>query len=165
VKLGKISSFPNLTTDTSFSIGESIHWSQKPTQSPNASPWSQPEALDVELTAYVLLAQLTKDRFTQKEVAKATAIVAWLAKQRNAYGGFSSTQVRSLLSYCHSSSKLRSCAEVGKEIPSFPSRPVQVYEKGEKSYENCRELLIKLGHKRVKYIELHFKKEKELTSA
>uniref|UniRef100_F7ICV0 Alpha-2-macroglobulin like 1 n=1 Tax=Callithrix jacchus TaxID=9483 RepID=F7ICV0_CALJA len=72
--------------------GESIHWSQKPTQSLNASPWSEPAALDVELTAYALLAQLTKPSLTQKEIAKATSIVAWLAKQRNAYGGFSSTQ-------------------------------------------------------------------------
>uniref|UniRef100_A0A2K5CR88 Alpha-2-macroglobulin like 1 n=1 Tax=Aotus nancymaae TaxID=37293 RepID=A0A2K5CR88_AOTNA len=72
--------------------GESIHWSQKPTQSLNASPWSEPAALDVELTAYALLAQLTKPNLTQKEIAKATSIVAWLAKQRNAYGGFSSTQ-------------------------------------------------------------------------
>uniref|UniRef100_A0A2K6C6J5 Alpha-2-macroglobulin like 1 n=1 Tax=Macaca nemestrina TaxID=9545 RepID=A0A2K6C6J5_MACNE len=72
--------------------GESIHWSHKPTPSSNASPWSEPMALDVELTAYALLAQLTKPSLTQKEIAKATSIVAWLAKQRNAYGGFSSTQ-------------------------------------------------------------------------
>ncbi|XP_053081769.1 alpha-2-macroglobulin-like protein 1 isoform X2 [Acinonyx jubatus] len=72
--------------------GESIHWSQKPTRSQDARPWSEPEAVDVELTAYILLAQLSKASLTQKEIAKATAIVAWLAKQRNAYGGFSSTQ-------------------------------------------------------------------------
>lgn len=52
----------------------------------------------MELTAYVLLAWLSKANLTQKEIAKATGIVAWLAKQRNAYGGFSSTQVNSLLS-------------------------------------------------------------------
>lgn len=52
----------------------------------------------MELTAYVLLAWLSKASLTQKEIAKATGIVAWLAKQRNAYGGFSSTQVNSLLS-------------------------------------------------------------------
>ncbi|XP_012664746.1 alpha-2-macroglobulin-like protein 1 [Otolemur garnettii] len=72
--------------------GESIHWSQKPTLTSDASPWSQPEALDVELTSYVLLAQLIKPSLTQKDIARATSIVAWLAKQRNAYGGFSSTQ-------------------------------------------------------------------------
>uniref|UniRef100_A0A8C5VC95 Alpha-2-macroglobulin like 1 n=1 Tax=Microcebus murinus TaxID=30608 RepID=A0A8C5VC95_MICMU len=72
--------------------GESTHWSQKPIRSPDASPWSEPEALDVELTAYALLAHLIKPSLTQKDIAKATSIVAWLAKQRNAYGGFSSTQ-------------------------------------------------------------------------
>uniref|UniRef100_F1SLW8 Alpha-2-macroglobulin like 1 n=1 Tax=Sus scrofa TaxID=9823 RepID=F1SLW8_PIG len=73
-------------------IGESIHWSQKPTRSSNASPWSEPEAVEVELTAYALLAWLSKADLTQKEIAKATGIVAWLTKQQNAYGGFSSTQ-------------------------------------------------------------------------
>ncbi|XP_016077279.1 PREDICTED: alpha-2-macroglobulin-like protein 1 [Miniopterus natalensis] len=72
--------------------GESIHWSQKPARSPDASPWSKFEAVDVELTSYVLLAWLSKASLTQEEIAKATGIVAWLAKQRNAYGGFSSTQ-------------------------------------------------------------------------
>ncbi|XP_054446808.1 alpha-2-macroglobulin-like protein 1 [Pteronotus mesoamericanus] len=72
--------------------GESIHWSQKPTKSSDDSPWSTLEAVDVELTAYVLLAWLSKASLTQKELTKATGIVAWLAKQRNAYGGFSSTQ-------------------------------------------------------------------------
>ncbi|XP_057558260.1 alpha-2-macroglobulin-like protein 1 isoform X2 [Hippopotamus amphibius kiboko] len=72
--------------------GESIHWSHKPDRPSDASPWSEPEPVDVELTAYILLTWLTKADLTQEELAKATGIVAWLAKQRNAYGGFSSTQ-------------------------------------------------------------------------
>lgn len=96
-EFGKTISFQDLPIYASFSVGESIHWSQKPTRS-NDSPWAQLEAVDVELTAYVLLAWLSKASLTQKELAKATGIVAWLAKQRNAYGGFSSTQVKSLLS-------------------------------------------------------------------
>uniref|UniRef100_A0A4W2FRI0 Alpha-2-macroglobulin like 1 n=1 Tax=Bos indicus x Bos taurus TaxID=30522 RepID=A0A4W2FRI0_BOBOX len=72
--------------------GESTHWSQKPAPTSDTSPWSQPEAVDVELTAYVLLTLLSKDDLTQKELGKATSIVAWLTKQQNAYGGFSSTQ-------------------------------------------------------------------------
>ncbi|XP_043736825.1 alpha-2-macroglobulin-like protein 1 isoform X2 [Cervus elaphus] len=72
--------------------GESIHWSRKPASTSDVSPWSQPEAVDVELTAYVLLTLLSKDDLTQKELSKATGIVAWLTKQQNAYGGFSSTQ-------------------------------------------------------------------------
>ncbi|KAM8777502.1 LOW QUALITY PROTEIN: alpha-2-macroglobulin-like protein 1 [Rhynchonycteris naso] len=71
--------------------GESIHWSQKPTQSSDTSS-SKLEAIDVELTAYVLLACLSKVNLTQNEMAKTTGILTWLAKESNAYGGFSSTQ-------------------------------------------------------------------------
>nr|XP_058938488.1 alpha-2-macroglobulin-like protein 1 isoform X2 [Kogia breviceps] len=72
--------------------GMSIHWSHKPTLSLNDRLWSEPEAVDVELTAYVLLTWLSKANLTHNEITKATGIVAWLAKQQNAYGGFSSTQ-------------------------------------------------------------------------
>ncbi|XP_007101900.2 alpha-2-macroglobulin-like protein 1 [Physeter macrocephalus] len=72
--------------------GISIHWSHKPTLSLDDSLWSEPEAVDVELTAYVLLTWLSKADLTHNEITKATGIVAWLAKQQNAYGGFSSTQ-------------------------------------------------------------------------
>ncbi|XP_007537691.1 alpha-2-macroglobulin-like protein 1 [Erinaceus europaeus] len=72
--------------------GQSIYWSEKPARSSHASPWSEPKAVDVELTAYVLLTWLSKAGLTQKEIAKATGIVSWLTKQHNAYGGFSSTQ-------------------------------------------------------------------------
>ena len=93
-----------------FSIGTSFHLSHKPTPSLDASPWSEPEAVDVELTAYVLLTWLSKANLTQNEINKATGIVAWLVKQQNAYGGFSSTQVSSLL-FCHSSGRVRSHVE------------------------------------------------------
>ena len=96
VKMGVIS-FQDFANHAFFSTGESIHWSQKPAPTSDASPWSQPEAVDVELTAYVLLTLLSKDDVTQKELGKATSIVAWLSKQQNAYGGFSSTQVNSLV--------------------------------------------------------------------
>ncbi|TKC52175.1 hypothetical protein EI555_018153 [Monodon monoceros] len=72
--------------------GKSLHWSHKPPPSSDAGPWSEPEAVDVELTAYVLLAWLSKADLTQDEINKAASIVAWLIKQQNAYGGFSSTQ-------------------------------------------------------------------------
>lgn len=114
-------SFPSKTIliYASFSIGQSIHWSQKPTQSLDDSPWSKPESVDVELTSYVLLAQLSKASLTQKELAKATATVAWLARQRNAYGGFSSTQVNSLFPYSRLSDRVRSCVEREEKLLPF----------------------------------------------
>ncbi|XP_006119999.2 alpha-2-macroglobulin-like protein 1 [Pelodiscus sinensis] len=72
--------------------GGQIHWSRKPAQPPTDYSWSQPTSVDVELTAYVLLALLTKEKVTKEERASATGIVAWLARQQNAYGGFASTQ-------------------------------------------------------------------------
>uniref|UniRef100_A0A8C4TWX5 Alpha-macroglobulin-like TED domain-containing protein n=1 Tax=Falco tinnunculus TaxID=100819 RepID=A0A8C4TWX5_FALTI len=70
-----------------------IHWSQTSSQSrPNTSPWSQPLSVDVELTAYILLALLSKPNVTGSDLATASGIVAWLTRQQNAYGGFASTQ-------------------------------------------------------------------------
>ncbi|XP_033370437.1 alpha-2-macroglobulin-like protein 1 [Parus major] len=70
-----------------------IHWSQtssKPRTS--TSPWSQPISTDVELTAYILLALLSKPNVTESDLTTASGIVAWLTRQQNAYGGFASTQ-------------------------------------------------------------------------
>lgn len=53
--------------------------------------------MDVELTAYVLLALLATEKVSKEEIASATGIVAWLARQQNAYGGFASTQVTNQL--------------------------------------------------------------------
>ena len=118
---GKVISFQDFPNHVSFSTGESIHWSRKPSPTSDASPWSQPEAVDVELTAYVLLTLLSKDDLTQKELSKATGIVAWLTKQRNAYGGFSSTQVNSLF-FCHLSGRIGSHMERDEKRSPLPSR-------------------------------------------
>nr|XP_031361144.1 alpha-2-macroglobulin-like protein 1 [Lonchura striata domestica] len=70
-----------------------IYWSQtssKPRTS--TSPWSQPVSVDVEQTAYVLLALLSKPNVTESDLTMASGIVAWLTRQQNAYGGFASTQ-------------------------------------------------------------------------
>lgn len=51
--------------------------------------------MDIELTAYVLLAYLSKPRVHAGDMTTAAGIVAWLTRQQNAYGGFASTQVTS----------------------------------------------------------------------
>ncbi|XP_010126406.1 PREDICTED: alpha-2-macroglobulin-like protein 1, partial [Chlamydotis macqueenii] len=73
--------------------GGQIYWSQtssKPRTS--AGHWSQPLSVDVELTAYVLLALLSKPNVTGSDLTTASGIVTWLTRQQNAYGGFASTQ-------------------------------------------------------------------------
>uniref|UniRef100_A0A8C9KPA1 Alpha-macroglobulin receptor-binding domain-containing protein n=1 Tax=Serinus canaria TaxID=9135 RepID=A0A8C9KPA1_SERCA len=70
-----------------------IHWSQTSSKlRTSTSPWSQPVPVDVELTAYVLLALLSKPNVTESDLTTASGIVAWLTRQQNAYGGFASTQ-------------------------------------------------------------------------
>ncbi|XP_074852369.1 alpha-2-macroglobulin-like protein 1 [Carettochelys insculpta] len=46
----------------------------------------------VETAAYVLLAHISKPHVSAAETASASQIVRWLTSQRNAYGGFASTQ-------------------------------------------------------------------------
>ncbi|XP_074009222.1 alpha-2-macroglobulin-like protein 1 [Numenius arquata] len=73
--------------------GGQIYWSQTPAKPrPSTSPWSEPRSVDVELTAYVLLALLSKPNSTASDLTTASGIVAWLTRQQNAYGGFASTQ-------------------------------------------------------------------------
>ncbi|KFW65654.1 Alpha-2-macroglobulin-like 1, partial [Pygoscelis adeliae] len=73
--------------------GGQIHWSQTSSKPrPSTSPWSQPLSVDVELTAYVLMALLSKPNVTGSDLTTASCIVAWLTRQQNAYGGFASTQ-------------------------------------------------------------------------
>nr|XP_023686044.1 alpha-2-macroglobulin-like protein 1 isoform X1 [Paramormyrops kingsleyae] len=64
--------------------GNSLYWSQ------SSSVTSDP--LSVEMTSYVLLAVLNASPLTAADLGYATRIVRWLARQQNAYGGFSSTQ-------------------------------------------------------------------------
>lgn len=74
--------------------GGQIHWSQTSSKPrPSTSTWSQPLSLDVELTAYILLALLSKPNTTGSDLTTASGIVSWLTRQQNAYGGFASTQV------------------------------------------------------------------------
>ncbi|XP_032907180.1 alpha-2-macroglobulin-like protein 1 isoform X2 [Catharus ustulatus] len=70
-----------------------IHWSQASSKSrTSTSPWSQPVSVDVELTAYILLALLSKPNVTESDLTTASGIMAWLTRQQNPYGGFASTQ-------------------------------------------------------------------------
>ncbi|XP_063250393.1 alpha-2-macroglobulin-like protein 1 [Prinia subflava] len=70
-----------------------IHWSQTSSNPRSStSPWSQPVSVDVEMTAYILLALLSKPNVTESDLTTASGIVAWLTRQQNAYGGFASTQ-------------------------------------------------------------------------
>ncbi|KAM6216261.1 pregnancy zone protein-like [Rhynchocyon petersi] len=73
----------------------SIHWSHpgKSQESKLFYSHSRAPSVEVELTAYVLLAYLTdKPAPSSEDVSAASRIVKWMTKQQNPYGGFSSTQ-------------------------------------------------------------------------
>nr|XP_025038799.1 alpha-2-macroglobulin-like protein 1 [Pelodiscus sinensis] len=72
--------------------GGQIHWSPKPSSPAATDFWPRTQSVDVELTAYVLLAYLSKPRINAGDMATAAGIVAWLARQQNSRGGFASTQ-------------------------------------------------------------------------
>nr|XP_041573953.1 alpha-2-macroglobulin-like protein 1 [Taeniopygia guttata] len=72
--------------------GGQIHWSPKPSSPASTDFWPGTQSVDIELTAYVLLAYLSKPRVHTGDMTTAAGIVAWLTRQQNAYGGFASTQ-------------------------------------------------------------------------
>ncbi|NWZ91876.1 A2ML1 protein, partial [Nesospiza acunhae] len=72
--------------------GGQIHWSPKPSSPASTDFWPGTQSVDIELTAYVLLAYLSKPRVHAGDMTTAAGIAAWLTQQQNAYGGFASTQ-------------------------------------------------------------------------
>ncbi|XP_077114026.1 alpha-2-macroglobulin-like protein 1 [Ranitomeya variabilis] len=68
-----------------------MYWTQEPRASSN-SYWSKPMSVDVEMSSYVLLALSYQQNPTKKQLGEMASISRWLNTQRNANGGFSSTQ-------------------------------------------------------------------------
>uniref|UniRef100_A0A669QP53 Alpha-2-macroglobulin like 1 n=1 Tax=Phasianus colchicus TaxID=9054 RepID=A0A669QP53_PHACC len=115
--------------------GGQIHWSQTPSKTHSTSLWSQPLSVDVELTAYVLLALLSKPNVTEADLTTASGIVVWLTRQQNAYGGFASTQdtvvaLQALAKYAALTHNTKGVAEVRVRSQRGSVRKFQV------SYQN-----------------------------
>ncbi|XP_043259825.1 CD109 antigen-like isoform X1 [Colletes gigas] len=67
---------------------EDLKWWSKPIPKDDKNPWySLPRPVDVEMTSYTLLTYLRRNAVTDS-----IPIMKWLVKQRNAEGGFASTQ-------------------------------------------------------------------------
>lgn len=77
-----------------FVSADMVYWSRdsEPKEEPT-SPWGYYRApsAEVEMTSYALLAYTVGNQ--PEAVINSKPIVMWLSKQRNAQGGFSSTQV------------------------------------------------------------------------
>lgn len=77
-----------------FVLADMVYWSRdsEPEEKPT-TPWGYYRApsAEVEMTSYALLAYTVGNQ--PEAVINSKPIVMWLSKQRNAQGGFSSTQV------------------------------------------------------------------------
>ena len=67
------------------------YWRSNQRGESNEYMTSSSSAADIELTSYILLSSLANP--TDVEIHDVVATVRWLSTQRNAYGGFTSTQV------------------------------------------------------------------------
>ena len=77
-----------------------MHW-EKVKEVPTAQRWNpyyQARGADIEMTAYALMTYTLLAETDSSLIGQAMPIVKWLTKQRNALGGFASTQV---LGYLH----------------------------------------------------------------
>ena len=79
-----------------------IHWEKEKEAKPTPNdywwnPYYRAPAADIEMTAYALMTYVLLAQEDVSLIGQAMPIVRWLTKQRNALGGFSSTQVCNVL--------------------------------------------------------------------
>lgn len=69
-------------------IGDLKHWEKAIPEEDSKNPWlSQPNSINVEITAYALLTLVSNNQITE-----GLPIMKWLLSQQNENGGFQSTQ-------------------------------------------------------------------------
>ncbi|KAH1185863.1 hypothetical protein KIL84_018612, partial [Mauremys mutica] len=91
---GKCDFFLKELEKSAKKVGGSVHWERevKPPAEIFPSFYSRAPSAEVEMTSYVLLAVVHKPKRAQKDLTFASQIVQWIIRQKNSYGGFSSTQ-------------------------------------------------------------------------
>lgn len=69
---------------------EDLKWWSKPIPTNDKNPWySLPRPVDIEMTSYALITYIRRNLITDS-----VPVMKWLVRQRNAEGGFASTQVK-----------------------------------------------------------------------
>ena len=81
-----------------FNTDGLMHWEKDKETPPTPpgeflSPYYRAPAADIEMTAYALMTYVLLAEDDPSLIGQAMPIVRWLTKQRNALGGFASTQV------------------------------------------------------------------------
>uniref|UniRef100_A0A8C0G5P8 OVOS protein n=1 Tax=Chelonoidis abingdonii TaxID=106734 RepID=A0A8C0G5P8_CHEAB len=91
---GKCDFFLKELNKSAKKVGGSVHWERevKPPAETFPSFYSRAPSAEVEMTSYVLKSVLHKPKRAQKDLTFASQIVQWIIRQKNPYGGFSSTQ-------------------------------------------------------------------------
>ena len=70
-----------------------MYWGKEKVVPPSNKFYNRAPAADIELTAYALMTYILQAKEDSSLIGQAMPIVRWLTKQRNALGGFASTQV------------------------------------------------------------------------
>ena len=70
-----------------------MYWGKEKVVPPSDKFYNRAPAADIELTAYALMTYILQAKEDSSLIGQAMPIVRWLTKQRNALGGFASTQV------------------------------------------------------------------------
>uniref|UniRef100_A0A8C6Z9Y1 Ovostatin n=1 Tax=Nothoprocta perdicaria TaxID=30464 RepID=A0A8C6Z9Y1_NOTPE len=116
-----------------------VHWERenKPPAEHFPAFYSRAPSAEIEMTSYVLMALLNKNKLTPEELSYTSRIVHWLVKQQNPYGGFSSSQVtivnvvalQALAQYGYLTFSKKSVNTVKVNFMQLPSKVFQVNEK------------------------------------
>nr|XP_033780456.1 uncharacterized protein LOC117350314 [Geotrypetes seraphini] len=69
-----------------------VYWNLKSKQNTRSQFWSRSDSCEVEVAAYVLLAHMCKTGLPREELVKATQIAAWIPRQQNTHGGYTTTE-------------------------------------------------------------------------
>ncbi|NWX18238.1 OVOS protein, partial [Aegotheles bennettii] len=116
--------------------GGSVHWQRenKPRAEHFPAFYSRAPSAEIETTSYVLLALLNRAKLTPEDLSYGSRIVHWLVKQRNPYGGFSSSQdtvvaLQALARYGYLTFSKKSLNTVKVSFMDSPSKTFQVNDK------------------------------------
>ncbi|NXI15467.1 OVOS protein, partial [Irena cyanogastra] len=116
--------------------GGSLHWQRenKPPAERLSDFYSRAPSAEIEMTSYVLLAQLNRTKLTAEDLSYISRIVYWLIKQQNPYGGFSSSQdtvvaLQALAQYAYLTFSKKSHNTVEVHFMESPSKIFQVNDK------------------------------------
>ncbi|XP_075072207.1 alpha-2-macroglobulin-like protein 1 isoform X2 [Mixophyes fleayi] len=77
---------------TTVKQGGLTYWPENPNNPSKETLWSQPNSNKVEVASYMVLAHLSVDAPTTKDISEAFSLARWFIRQQTPNGGFENTQ-------------------------------------------------------------------------